>query len=233
MTVRKPVTRATPTVHRFLDHLRIAGYDRFPHALGVDEQGRQVLEYIPGPVVHRAGHHLPVDLYRVGDLIRGFHDAASSFTKPTDAVWEPLTASSEHEIICHNDLAPWNLVLGDKRWVFIDWDNAAPGSRLWDLAWSAISFHPVEVRSDLAITARAIRAIGSGYGLQLSDYGPLIELMADRAQAASEHLLNGVRNHDPVALRLIAAKHDEYWGPVSEHIRRKSRELRSLILQGT
>ena len=78
MTVRKPMTRATPTVHRFLDHLRIAGYDGCPQALGMDEQGQQVLEFIPGPVVHNAGHNLPVDLHRVGALIRAFHDAAVS-----------------------------------------------------------------------------------------------------------------------------------------------------------
>ena len=89
----------------------------------------------------------------------------------------------------------------------------------------------MEVGRDLALVAKAIRAIGDGYGLHLSDYAPLIELMADRARAASDHLLNRVRNHDPVALRLYAAKHDEYWGPVAENIRRHSSELRSLILE--
>ena len=31
----------------------------------------------------------------------------------------------------------WNLVRDRDRWVFIDWDGARPGSRLWDLACSA------------------------------------------------------------------------------------------------
>ena len=115
--------------------------------------------------------------------------------------------------------------------VFIDWDNASPGTRLWDLAWSAISFPPVEVGRDLALIAKAIRSVGDGYGLPLSGYHLLIALMAERAQAASDHLLNGVRNNDPVALRLYAEKHDEYWGTVSDHIRRRSSELESLILE--
>ena len=114
---------------------------------------------------------------------------------------------------------------------FIDWDNAAPGTRLWDLAWSAISFPPVEVGRDLALIARAIRAIGDGYGLPLSEYHPLIELMVHRARAASDHLLDVVRKNDPAELRLYLQRHDEYWGPVSDHIRRHSSELESLIVK--
>ena len=230
MTVRKPATKATPTVHSFLHHLRLAGYDGCPQALGVDEQGRQVLEFIPGTVVHEAGRNIPTDLHRVGTLVRTFHDAAASFRPAADAVWDPFTSSGGHEIICHNDLAPWNLVLGAERMVFIDWDNAAPGTRLWDLAWTAISFPPVEVTRDLACIAQAIREIGNGYGLPLNEYHPLIERMADRAQVASDHLLDGIRKKDPVALRLHAEKHDQYWGPVADHIRRHSSQLESLIL---
>ena len=69
MTVRKPVTKATPTVHGFLDHLRLAGFDGCPQAFGVDQGGRQVLGFIPGTVVHKAGRNMPVDLHRVGMLI--------------------------------------------------------------------------------------------------------------------------------------------------------------------
>jgi len=40
------------------------------------------------------------------------------------------------------------------RWVFIDWDwGLAPGSRLWDLAWTAQSFVPLAAGGDPAADA--------------------------------------------------------------------------------
>jgi len=230
MTVRKPATKATPAVHNFLRYLHLSGFEDCPQPFGLDEKGRQVLEFIPGTKVHESGRNIPIDLRRVGSLVRAFHGVSASYKPDNSDIWDPPSKADGEEVICHNDLAPWNLIVGAERWVFIDWDNAAPGTRLWDLAWTAISFPPVKLDQDLRSLAKAIRALGDGYGLDLSEYDSLIALMADRAQAASDRILDGVRNNDPVAMRLYADNHHNYWGPVSELVRQHSDELESLIL---
>jgi len=56
---------------------------------------------------------------------------AASFTPPAGAAWQQIAAfPGGGEVICHNDLAPWNTVFARERPVaFIDWDLAAPGPR--------------------------------------------------------------------------------------------------------
>ena len=49
--VHKRSSPWTPTVHALLRHLEYADVDGVPRALGFDEQGRQMLTYLPGDTV--------------------------------------------------------------------------------------------------------------------------------------------------------------------------------------
>jgi hypothetical protein len=49
--VHKRASPWTPTVHALLRHLEYADVDGVPRALGFDEQGRQMLTYLPGEVI--------------------------------------------------------------------------------------------------------------------------------------------------------------------------------------
>ncbi|HEX7995363.1 MAG TPA: hypothetical protein VF506_15680 [Streptosporangiaceae bacterium] len=49
-TVRRPLRPFSLTVQAYLAHLRDAGFTGAPLPLGVDEQGREVLSYVPGDV---------------------------------------------------------------------------------------------------------------------------------------------------------------------------------------
>ncbi len=80
-----------------------------------------------------------VQLARVGRLVRDLHEALPTFEPSGSERWQVAIPPDREELVCHHDLAPWNLVLGADRWVFIDWDGAGPGSRLWDLAYAAPS----------------------------------------------------------------------------------------------
>jgi len=148
-TVRRAVGPWTPSVHALLDYLEVAGFDAAPRALGLDTEGREVVTYVPGAVVWPDHFELLESddaLAEIAGLIRRYHDVAATFTPPADARWWDLAAdpTGADEVVCHNDLAPWNLVRGsDGSWTFIDWDLAAPGRRSWDLGWALLSFIPL------------------------------------------------------------------------------------------
>ena len=146
-TVRRATGEWTPAVHALLDHLESVGFDGAPRAHGVDEKGREILDYVEGRVGWRP---YPEDIFddvglvAAARLIRRYHDAVRDFTPPADSAWRFLPGAPREGITCHNDLAPYNTVYRDGRpFAFIDWDLAAPGPAAWDLAGAAYRFVPL------------------------------------------------------------------------------------------
>lgn len=169
-TVRRPAGPWTPAVHVLLAHLHESGFDGAPRPLGIDEHGREVLTFIPGTPAWPDQFHLLDDdaqIRRAARLIRDFHDAVATFTPPPDPRWQALTAADGDEIIAHHDLAPWNLIIGSRQWAFIDWDTAAPGTRLRDPAYATHGFGPLSANPayQRADAGRRLRLIADAYGL--------------------------------------------------------------------
>jgi aminoglycoside phosphotransferase (APT) family kinase protein len=171
-TVRRPVGPWTPAVHALLDHLEAAGFEAAPRALGTDAEGREVVTYETGDVVwpdHFERLESDEALAEIAQLIRRYHDVAAAFVPPAEAQWWDLAAdpTGADELVCHNDLAPWNLVCGSEgKWTFIDWDLAAPGRRSWDLGWALLSFIPLTPDRPLEDDAivRRLRVFMEAYG---------------------------------------------------------------------
>jgi aminoglycoside phosphotransferase (APT) family kinase protein len=153
-TVRRSPGPWTPTIHRLLAHVRAKGLHWVPEPFGFDESGREVLSFIPGDVPHEMPEWIwkEMVLTEVARAMREWHDATAGFSAP-DAKWG-LPPSSPQEVICHNDFAPYNCVFGKGRFVgAIDFDLCSPGSRIWDLAYTAYRFVPLMPGpdSDIAI----------------------------------------------------------------------------------
>jgi hypothetical protein len=187
-TVRRPAGPHTPAVHALLSYLHAAGFAGAPRPLGIDERGREVLSFIPGTVPWPDRFDLlepPQRLAQAAQLVREFHDAVAGFAAPAGARWQVLIpAEGEREIIAHHDLAPWNLVVGP-RWAFIDWDLAAPGSRLWDVAYAMHGFVPLSAnprwqRDDAGLR---VRVFADAYGLDETQRCELVPMLARRTRA--------------------------------------------------
>jgi Ser/Thr protein kinase RdoA (MazF antagonist) len=156
-------------------------------------------------------------LHRAGRLIREFHDIAADFVPPPDAHWDVVIPADRDELICHHDLAPWNLLCDGDRWVFIDWDGAGPGSRLWDLAWSITGFVPFTPDGDPASDAPRVRAIADGYALTADQRRELPRLIGAHARGMFDLLSSSARTGRQPWARLYAEGHGDYWGPVADY----------------
>ena len=149
-TVRRPTGPWTHSVHALLNHLEEKGFDHAPKVIGIDDQQREVLSYIPGET---AGDPQPwpdwvwrdVTISATGRWLREYHNAASDFREADDSIWRMNWASqASDEIICHFDVAPYNVVLKpDGKVALIDWDVAAPGTPILEVAKVVNSFSPV------------------------------------------------------------------------------------------
>lgn len=137
-TVRRTAGPWTPTVHALLAWVRAHGVDGVPAPLGLDDHGREVLTFLPGEV---GGWPLPTwvwdddVLVDAAALLRRWHDASATF--PRTGTWR-LPARTPDEVVCVNDVAPYNMVHDGERLAgFIDVDMASPGPRVWDLGYVA------------------------------------------------------------------------------------------------
>ncbi len=229
-TVRKPSTPATESVTSFLEYLNRAGFQSAPRPLGRDEKGRQILEYIPGTLCSTAPPMTRAELIRLGSLIRELHDLSSAFTPSPNARWDVVLTPDSEDLVCHNDLAPWNLIRDKDRWVFIDWDGAGPGSRLWDLSYAAVGFVPFTPAGDIHREKLRLSALVAGYDLDRLARRQLPQTMARRARAMYQLLVDGAQTGRQPWARLHAEGHADYWGNTAGYIERHEDALAAVLM---
>jgi Ser/Thr protein kinase RdoA (MazF antagonist) len=218
-TARKPALLQTSGVEAVLEHLAEQQFGGAPRTYGRDDHGRHVLEYVPGELAHAQPPSTLAELRRVGQVIRELHDTMESFDPPTDVTWNVIVPDpAGGDLICHNDLAPWNLVRNDQRWVFIDWDNVGPSSRLWDLGYAATAFLPFVSGGDVEVDGQRLRALVDGYGLDLEQRRAFPEQIAARTRGQYDLLIRGHETGAQPWDRLYEDGHADYWGPAAAYI---------------
>ncbi|WP_370137672.1 phosphotransferase family protein [Streptacidiphilus sp. EB103A] len=186
-TVRRAVTAAPSFVAQLLGHLQEQGFTGAPRHLGTDRAGRDVLTYLPGWVPPRFRTWADCQVAAAGALLRGLHDATRG-----------SLLAGDHPVVCHGDPGPNNIVFsseGDAVPVaLIDFDTAAPGDPVTDIAYMAWTFcvSSKPTTPPTAVQAAQVRVLTDAYGLDAASRTHLPDAMLERqahnARCWSSHL---------------------------------------------
>jgi len=181
-------------VHLYLQYLEKAGMTGVPRFLGIDEQGREILSYIPGITAESDdlfSHpclHSDEAICDMARFMRKLHDISAGFlpTAIENGWTNTQTPDINYETICHGDAAIWNFVLVDDQIAgMFDFDQATPGTRAWDLTitlFSAvlISCYEYDHAKHAEDTRRRIKLFFEAYGMGCPK--DIIAQTADRIQ---------------------------------------------------
>lgn len=221
-TVRRDAGAWTPSVHRLLEHLGAHGVPGVPKPQGLDQHGREVLEFLPGEV---PSYPMPGWVWNDDLLVaaarwlRCFHDATTGLRRRGER-WQ-LPDHPPVEVICHNDFAPYNMVFDAAHRLVgvIDFDTCSPGSRAWDLAYLAYRMVPFRAPGTSESPTTDVHQRIERLELLCDSYGPPVQPGDVLAMLAVR-----VRDlYDFTAVRAAAA------GPASELHRHLSSYAADLV----
>jgi Phosphotransferase enzyme family len=213
--VERPAPRNARALHAYLLALKEHGFDAAPAPVGLTADGREQLTFISGNVA------LPpfpdwamtkTALESVGSLLRRLHETSAAVAVDTHAQWSRDLADPEGgTMLCHNDVCPENVVFRDGRAAaLIDFDLAAPGRPLWDVAMTARYWVPmldpvsaaVVHPSGLDAPAR-LRILADGYGLSTGDRAELPGVIEQATEVCRAFVARRVADGDSVFLQAL------------------------------
>jgi 8-oxo-dGTP diphosphatase len=206
-TVRRTTGSWTPAVHDLLGWLHAHGFSSVPALLGVDELGREVLTYLPGRVLDNSVERATEPLMRdAGGWLRRYHDAVAAYPDPGGWRLPPEPGP----LVCHHDFAPYNTALsesasGERVAGVFDWDLAASGTRLDDLAFAAWNWVPLwDRRLPTAEAAVRLSWLAEGYGdLAGHAAADIARAVVPRIESSIERIRRGQRDGDEGMLNLL------------------------------
>ncbi|MEU9647893.1 aminoglycoside phosphotransferase family protein [Streptomyces sp. NPDC048110] len=216
--VERPAPHNARALHAHLLALKQHGFDGAPSPVGLTADGREQLTFIPGDAALPPFPDWAMTssaLESVGTLLRRLHETSAVAAVDTRAEWPPDLADPEGgTMLCHNDMCPENVIFRDGRAAaVIDFDLAAPGRALWDVAmtaryWvpmldpgSAAALHP----PGLDATAR-LRMLADSYGLSSNDRAELPGVIEQATEVCRAFVARRVAGGDPVHLRALAER---------------------------
>ena len=150
--VRHPRQPWSASVHALLAHLGEAGFAEAPRPGPLAEDHDDV-GYIEGVSGDDACLLVASDeaVAAVAQLLRRYHDIVAGWRPEVPPVWfdgQVGAGDGGEHLVCHGDVAPWNLVWRDGGIVgLIDWEYATIGTRRTDIAYALHYLVPFRDRS--------------------------------------------------------------------------------------
>jgi hypothetical protein len=210
--VLRPSNPSTPSIHRFLTRLHGAGFDGASVPVGVDDDGRERVLFVPGDVPvppYPAWAQSDDVLASVAGLLRRFHAAAAGLG--TEGTWsDELADPAGGPVICHNDVCLENVVFRDGAAVaLLDFDFAAPGRPVYDLAQLARMCIPVDDDVNAAPLGwrpadrpARLRVVADAYGLDAGERGVLLDVLSATIASGGEFVRRRVEAGDPNFIKM-------------------------------
>lgn len=224
-TVRRPTGPWTPAVHALLEYLE-PKLRCVPRVHGVDEEGREVLDYLPGTIVDFPAQTLTDgQLHSLARWTKEFHQVVAGFEHPGPWRFSPSTTPS---LLGHNDLGPYNVCFHDDELVGVfDWDLAGPStpmSELVSIAWTSVPLAGTEQPEQLA---RRLRVVAEGYA------GPsaveILQTTPPLIQARIQAVLTAAAAGDGGIAKLVDLRVPERMGEQLESLSRVSTRVEHLL----
>ncbi|MCX5084710.1 phosphotransferase [Streptomyces sp. NPDC056121] len=248
--VERPAPPNVRALHAYLQALRRRGFDAAPVPVGVRADGREQLRFIPGDVAVPPFPRWAMSetaLRSVGGLLRRLHEASAGVCVDVSAGWAGELADPEGgTMLCHNDVCLENVVFRDGRAVaLIDFDQAAPGRPVWDVALTAgywvpmrdpESAAPLYAEPGISHASDAparLRLLADGYGLSPRERAELPEVVEQAAEVCRAFVARRVAEGNPV---YVQAHRDlggwERWDRIQAWLAARRETFRAALLEG-
>jgi hypothetical protein len=212
--VLRPSNPHSTSVHAFLTAVRGAGFEGASVPVGIGDDGRERLLFIEGEVPlppYPPWSQSDTALESLTTLLLGLHQASRAFS-PEGSSWSPEMADPDGgSIVCHNDVCLENVVFRDGVAVgLLDFDFAAPGRPVYDLAQMARMCVPVDddlnaarLGWDVPDRPARLRLVADVYGLGREDRDELLGIMARSMERGGEFVRRRVEQGDPNFVRML------------------------------
>jgi hypothetical protein len=239
-SVIRPSGPWTPTVHRFLQHLRGRGFLGAPKPVEIIANNQEIVSFVEGRVSEDLSDPFigsETMLLSAGKLLRDFHSASQGFLE-TDRGFQTwmLPAQAPCDIVCHGDFAPYNVATTDHTAVgIIDFDTAHPAPRIWDLAYAVYRWAPLSDPANQAVPfgfdeqLRRAELFCTAYGASTDERQQLPEMMCRRLQALVDFMLASATAGDQTLVEDVDAGEVQLYLRDIDYLQHHRQQLRMAL----